>query len=98
MENYIQLISETNKKKFPRVEKRINHYDIKIFNGILKEKFGSAKLEDEFNGVLTLSTFKKKVEPFYKKELKSLSDVAHNPLTDSVWALVIALTMTLRCN
>lgn len=98
MQNYLQLINETNNKRYPRVEKRINHFDIKIFNGILKEKFGSAKLEDEFNGVMTLSTFKKKVEKFYKSQLKSLSDVAHNPLTDSVWALVIGITMILRCN
>lgn len=98
MQNYLQLISETNKIKYSRVEKRISHYDIKIFNGIFKEKFGSAKLEDQFNGTLTLSTYKKKVQSFYKRELEHLSNVAHNPLTDSVWALVIALTMTLRCN
>ena len=98
MQNYLQLISDTNKQKYPRVEKRINHYDIKIFNGIFKEKFGSAKLEDEFNNILEFSTFKKKVNKFYKNELESLISSAHNPLTDSIWALVIALTMTLRCN
>lgn len=97
MVNYLHLLSDYNKKKYPRVEKRINHHDIKIYNGILREKFGSAALEDEFKGMKTLTTFKK-IEKFYKMNLKNLIDTAHNPLTDSIWAFVVAVTMILRCN
>ena len=96
--NYLQLLYENNKRRYPRVEKRINHHDIKIYNGILREKFGSAALEDEFYGIKTLSTFKKKVNKFYESNLVKLIDTAHNPLTDSIWALVVAITMILRCN
>jgi len=45
-----------------------------------------------------MQTFKKKIDKFYKDELKKLITTAHNPLTDSVWALVVALTMILKCN
>ena len=98
MENYLQLITETNRYKYPRVEKKINHFDIKVFNGIFQEKYGSAKLENEFKSVKTMQTFKKKIDPFFKNELKKLITTAHDPLTDSIWALVVALTMILKCN
>ena len=70
----------------------------KIYNGILREKFGSAALEEEFKGIKTLTTFKKQVKKFYESNLAKLIDTAHNPLTDSIWALVVAITMILRCN
>lgn len=98
MENYLQLINETNRRRYPKIDKSINHFDIKIFNGYFMEKYGSAALENEFNSVLTMQTFKKKIDKFYKDELKKLITTAHNPLTDSVWALVVALTMILKCN
>lgn len=98
MENYLQLIIDSNRRKYTRVEKEINHFDIKIFNGYFKDKYGSAKLEDEFNSVKSMTIFKKNLAKFYKDELKKLITTAHDPLTDSIWALVVAMAMILKCN
>ena len=98
MENYLQLIIDSDRRKYTRVEKEINHFDIKIFNGYFKDKYGSAKLEDEFNSVKSMTIFKKNLAKFYKDELKKLITTAHDPLTDSIWALVVGMAMILKCN
>jgi regulator of replication initiation timing len=68
-------------------------YDIEIFNGLSRLKYGSAQLEITYNGVINTDLYKKN-----SKELelikKHISGIAHNPLVDSYFTLVVAIIIS----
>jgi len=76
----------------------INHiYDIEIFNGFSKMKYGSAQLEATYNGVISSSIYKKNNEDL-NEIVTTIIGSAHNPLMDSYYTLVVALVMNMGLN
>ena len=80
-----------------RVSKEFNHFDIKIFNGYFRKKFKSARLINNFKDIQKLKEWKD-MKSFYTEHFKKLFDVEHNPLTDSIMAFMIALTLMYKLN
>lgn len=72
-------------------------FDIEMYNGLSKQLFGDAKLETTYNGVVKTEIYKQSVQPFFSQitESKSESNVAHNPVVDSLWTVVVALVIML---
>ena len=76
----------------------INHiYDIEIFNGLSKMKYGSAQLEATYNGIIGSSIYKKNNEDL-KEIVTTIGGMAHNPLMDSYYTLVVALVINMGLN
>jgi hypothetical protein len=76
----------------------INHiYDIEIFNGFSKMKYGSAQLEATYNGIIGSSVYKKNNEDL-NEIITTIIGTAHNPLMDSYYTLVVALVMNMGLN
>ena len=95
--NYLYLLHKKNEHKYRRVSKEFNHFDIKIFNGYFRKKFKSARLINNFKDIQKLKEWKD-MKSFYTENFKKLFDVEHNPLTDSIMAFMIALTLMYKLN
>jgi len=79
-----------NKKQCPL--KFTYVYDIEIFNKFSHDKYGSATLLATFEGLSTTEMYKKYVAHLIDKILNTLSNHrAHNPLSDSLYTLAVAI-------
>lgn len=72
-------------------------YDIEIFNGFSKMKYGSAQLESTYNGVISSDIYKINNQDL-NEIINEIGGIAHNPLTDSYYTLVVAIVMNLGLN
>ena len=71
-------------------------YDIEIFNKFSHDKYGSAQLEKTFYGISKTELYTKYLESFFDNILNNFEDKrAHNPLTDSLYTLMIALLINI---
>ena len=95
--NYLYLLHRVNEKKYKRLSKTFNHFDIKVFNGYFRKKFDNAKLINNFKDIQKIKEWKE-IKPFYSEHFKKMFDVEHNPLTDSIMAFMIALTLMYKLN
>jgi hypothetical protein len=72
-------------------------YDIEIFNGFSKIKYGNAQLETTYEGLIRSNVYKE-----VKKELelikKTVVGTAHNPLVDSYFTIVVAIILNIGIN
>ena len=97
----MDLIAVNNLMKqynLPILPKKIFVYDIAFFNDIFRKLCKNAQLETTYYCILE----KKLLDPNLKKDLKKifkslvLKDkklIAHNPLVDSFYTLIVGLTM-----
>lgn len=97
----MDLIAVNNLMKqynLPILPKKIFVYDIAFFNDIFRKLCNNAQLETTYYCILE----KKLLDPNLKKDLKKifkslvLKDkklIAHNPLVDSFYTLIVGLTM-----
>lgn len=63
-------------------------YDIEIFNKMSQNIYGNAQLETTFNGLIKTNIYKDNFAAFFDP---LLSGDAHNPMTDSLWTIIVAL-------
>jgi len=77
-------------------------YDIEIFNKLSNDKYGSAQLENTFNGMSKTTLYKKYIKDLIEKILNIITNdsnsqvKAHNPVIDSLYTLAIALTVNIN--
>jgi hypothetical protein len=86
------------KYKLPQLPKTIKIYDIAYFNNIFLKLCQNAKLEGTYDCIIE----KKLLDPEFKPDLKKIFSslvlidkklIAHNPLVDSFYTLIVGLTM-----
>lgn len=70
-------------------------YDIEIFNKMSQNIYGNAQLETTFNGLIKSTIYKDHMAAFFDD---LLSGIAHNPMTDSVWTIIVAICIALGAN
>lgn len=80
--NSQMLIKNKSNIKFKSI------YDIEIFNKMSQNIYGNAQLETTFNGLIKTNIYKEHFANFFDP---LLSGDAHNPMTDSLWTVVVAL-------
>ncbi len=72
-------------------------YDIEIFNGFSKVNFKDAKLETTYDNLIKYDIYKNNFEEMEKIK-KVIEGIAHNPLVDSYYTLVVALVINMGLN
>ena len=90
-ESIFNIIAHSNKIKISLQESKV----LDLFSGT--GSFGIECLSRQAKFVTFVENYPR-IIPILKSNLAKLIDTAHNPLTDSIWALVVAITMILRCN
>jgi hypothetical protein len=87
--------------RMPAISDRVPLFDIAIFNTAFRQLCSSAELEKTYWCLLEKSLVDPELEPSLKGIYRDLAMrertlVAHNPLVDSFYTLVVALTMGTR--
>ena len=82
----------------PVLPKTILVYDIAFFNDIFRNLCNSAQLENTYHCIIEKNLLDPDLNTDLKKIFKSLvlidkTLVAHNPLVDSFYTLIVGLTM-----
>jgi hypothetical protein len=82
----------------PRLPKTIVVYDIAFFNDIFRKLCNNAQLEKTYHCIIEKNLLDPELKQDLKKIFKSLvlidnKLVAHNPLVDSFYTLIVGLTM-----
>jgi hypothetical protein len=86
--SYLQLYKKPCPIKFSYV------YDIEIFNKLSQDKYGSATLLATYEGIINTSVYKQYIEKFINEIQNAFKDHrAHNPLSDSLYTLAVALSL-----
>lgn len=86
------------KYKLPILPKTIIVYDIAFFNDIFRKLCQSAKLENTYNCIIEKNLLDPELNSDLKQIFKSLvlidkKLIAHNPLVDSFYTLIVGITM-----
>jgi hypothetical protein len=97
----MDLIAINNLMKqynLPILPKKIMVYDIAFFNEIFRKLCNNAQLETTYHCIIEKNLLDPELNPDLKKIFKSLvlidnKLVAHNPLVDSFYTLIVGLTM-----
>jgi hypothetical protein len=82
----------------PVLPKTILVYDIAYFNNIFRELCNNAQLENTYNCIIEKNLLDPELNKDFKQIFKSLvlnekKLIAHNPLVDSFYTLIVGLTM-----
>lgn len=75
-----------------------NHYDIEIYNPFSRNMFGSAQLEVTYKNFVRLDVYKIHAEFLFDRIMSTMKGAAHNPVIDSVYAMVVAVVVNLMLN
>jgi hypothetical protein len=86
------------KYNLPILPKTIIVYDIAYFNDIFRKLCESAQLENTYNCIIEKNLLDSEFNTDYKNIFQSLvlidkKLIAHNPLVDSFYTLIVGLTM-----
>lgn len=73
-----------------------NIYDIEIFNGMSRNKFGSAKLEDTYLEITRNDLYK--TPNIFTHIQRNIGESPHNPAVDSLFTTVVAVVINLILN
>lgn len=73
-------------------------YDIEIFNQLSNRFFGGAKLEMTYEGMTNSPIYKHTSQTFFNKLTHIIGETAHNPVTDSLFTVIVAVTINLILN
>lgn len=68
-------------------------YDIEIYNKLSVEIWGNGKLETTYKGIINTAIYNE-IKGFFDKIV--IGQDAHNPVTDSIWTITIALCIGLQ--
>ena len=82
----------------PVLPKTILVYDIAFFNDIFRKLCNNAQLENTYNCIIEKNLLDPELNKDFKQIFKSLvlnekKLIAHNPLVDSFYTLIVGLTM-----
>jgi hypothetical protein len=76
-----------------------NYYDIETFNGFSHNFYKNSQLEETYNGLIQTKIYKGVAREFFNKITSNFENKkAHNPLVDSLFTIVVAITMNLAIN
>jgi hypothetical protein len=95
----IIALNKDLKKYDVKIENRIFHKDIAVYNDIFRKKYNTAKLyesyihlkHDYMNNNIDLISFEKKMEEKIKEKMPIIK--AHNPLSDTYFTIFIFIIM-----
>ena len=72
-----------------------HYYDIEIFNNFSRRFFKNARLESTFEGLTNTPLYNKNIKKFFNPIIKNVGKTAHNPVTDSLFTIIVALIINL---
>lgn len=75
-----------------------NYYDIETFNGFSRALYGSSQLEETYNRLIKTNIFSSTAKEFFDQISSNIGNKAHNPLVDSLFTIIVAITINLGLN
>ena len=73
-------------------------YDIETFNGFSKMYFNNAQLDTTYYGLTKTDIYNRFAKSFFDDIVKEIGEKAHNPVTDSLFTIIVAVAMNLIIN
>ena len=75
-----------------------NYYNIETFNGFSRNLYNSSQLEETYNNLIKSHIYQTKAKQFFEQISSNIGDKAHNPLVDSLFTIIVAITINLGLN
>lgn len=72
-----------------------SYYDIEIFNGLSNYLYNSSQLETTYENIIKLKVYKQFAKPIFDVIRHNVGDRAHNPVADSLFTIIVAVTMNI---
>jgi hypothetical protein len=72
-----------------------SYYDIEIFNGLSNYLYNSSQLETTYENIIKLKVYKQFAKPIFDIIIKNVGNRAHNPVADSLFTIIVAVTMNI---
>ncbi len=75
-----------------------NYYDIETFNGLSNHLYESSQLENTYKGIVKTKVYRQFVKPIFDVIGKNIGNKAHNPVVDSLFTVIVAVTINIGLN
>jgi hypothetical protein len=75
-----------------------NLYDIETFNGLSNNLYLSSQLEVTYKNIIKTKIYRQFVKKIFDHISKNIGDKAHNPVVDSLFTIIIAVTINIGLN
>lgn len=72
-----------------------SYYDIEIFNGLSNYLYNSSQLETTYENIIKLKVYKQFAKPIFDVIMHNVGNRAHNPVADSLFTIIVAVTMNI---
>lgn len=98
IEAFINIARYLDDFEFEFILSNSNYYDIEIFNNFSRNFFGNAKLETTYKAIIETQIYKENAKSFFDMLRSRIGERAHNPLSDSLFTLIVAAGINLSLN
>ena len=75
-----------------------NSYDIETFNGLSNYLYASSQLENTYKNIIKTTIYKQFAKQIFDTITKNIGDKAHNPVVDSLFTIIVAVTINIGLN
>lgn len=75
-----------------------NSYDIETFNGLSNHLYESSQLENTYKNIVKTKIYNQFAKPIFDTISKNIGDKAHNPVVDSLFTIIVAVTINIGLN
>jgi len=75
-----------------------NYYDIETFNGLSNHLYLSSQLENTYKNIIKTKIYKQFVKPIFDIISSDIGNKAHNPVVDSLFTIIVAITINVGLN
>jgi hypothetical protein len=72
-----------------------NYYDIETFNGLSNFLYNSSQLENTYKNIVKTKVYIQFAKPIFDVILNNIGDKAHNPVVDSLFTIIVAVTINI---
>jgi hypothetical protein len=72
-----------------------SYYDIETFNGLSNFLYNSSQLENTYKNIVKTKVYIQFAKPIFDVILNNIGDKAHNPVVDSLFTIIVAVTINI---
>lgn len=72
-----------------------SYYDIETFNGLSSQLYESSQLETTYKNIIKTKIYKQFAKRIFDRIIFNVGEKAHNPVTDSLFTVIVAVTVNI---
>lgn len=98
IQDFVAFNNTVNLLKHDTLPNFDNSYDIETFNGLSNYLYASSQLENTYKNIIKTKVYKKFAKKIFDSIIKTIGNKAHNPVVDSLFTIIVAVTINIGLN